>query len=116
MLETQKAHCLVLPIRDAPSHDNYGISPNKLFDYLLAGRPIHFLGNDPDYLVVEAADGLSAPWTNLHSVVESMAWLVSATDAELDGLGLNGRKLAQSEFAFSFLAKKLSDELVRLVK
>lgn len=42
----------------------YGISPNKLFDYLAASRPIVFASNSENNVVDEVHCGVSAPAAN----------------------------------------------------
>lgn len=114
MLETQSAHCLVLPIRDAKSHQKYGISPNKLFDYLLAARPILFLGDDPIDLVTSSRAGYSARLSKPKMAVEAMRKLVLASDEELEEFGRNARELVLKEYAFASLSKKLAQALDNL--
>lgn len=114
MLETQGAHCLVLPIEDARSHQKYGISPNKLFDYLLAARPILFLGDDPSNFVTLSRSGYAAKLSEPKMAVEAMRKLVLASDEELERFGKNGREFVLREFAFSSLSKKLAHGLESL--
>lgn len=116
MLETQGAHCLVIPIKDARAHRKFGISPNKLFDYLLAGRTILFLGDDPLDLVSSAGAGVAAEFSDEKGVIEAMRRVVTASDDELLQFGKNGRELALKEFSFSALGKKLSDGLTSITK
>lgn len=111
MRETQKAHCLVLPIRDAITHEKYGISPNKLFDYLLAGRPILFLGSDPIDLVQKAGAGVSAQLKDSQAIINGMKKIASAREDELMVWGENGRALAIREFTFYELSRKLAKGL-----
>ncbi len=114
MSETQSAHCLVLPIKDALTHRKYGISPNKLFDYLLAGRPILFLGDDPADLVEASGAGVSAQLKDSLGVVEAMKIIASADDEKLKQWGAAGRALALQDFTFSSLAGKLAAGLGRI--
>ena len=111
MSDTQTAHCLILPIKDALTHAKYGISPNKLFDYLLAGRPILFLGEDPSNLVESAGAGVSARLVDKRAVIEAMRIIASADDDKLRQWGAAGRDLALREFTFSALARKLATGL-----
>lgn len=108
MFETQTAHCLVLPIKDALAHRKYGISPNKLFDYLLAGRPILFLGDDPSNLVEEHGAGVSAQWADKLGIIKAIKTVASAEDEQIRQWGAAGRAIALQEFTFSALAGKLA--------
>ncbi len=69
----------------------YGISPNKLFDYMAAAKPIIYAvqaANDP---VADSACGISVPPENPQAVAEAIIRLVSMSSSDLSRMGLRGR-------------------------
>jgi glycosyltransferase involved in cell wall biosynthesis len=87
----------------------YGISPNKLMDYMLAGKPvIHAVeaGNDP---VVESACGISCEPENSVAVVESVRKLLDCSEEERRFMGQRGRDHVIGHFSYEVLAKRFLD-------
>jgi glycosyltransferase involved in cell wall biosynthesis len=84
----------------------FGISPNKLMDYMMSGKPvIHAVkaGND---LVVEAGCGISVTPENAVEIAKAIKELSSKTDETLKVMGDSGRKFIMSEHLNSVLAAK----------
>jgi glycosyltransferase involved in cell wall biosynthesis len=84
----------------------YGISPNKLMDYMLAGRPvIHAVaaGNDP---VAEAGCGISCEPENPSAIAESVRKLLTAGEQERLTLGQHGREYVLAHHSYKILAKR----------
>jgi glycosyltransferase involved in cell wall biosynthesis len=70
----------------------YGISSNKLFDYLLSGLPIVFAcrtSNDP---VAEAHAGLSIPPEDPEALASTLERMAGMETSELRQMGENGRR------------------------
>lgn len=88
-----EADVLVMILRDSPVF-RFGVSPNKLFDYLAVGRPVLFAvraANDP---VSEAGAGVWAEPTP-DAVAAAMDRLMAAGDAERRAMGERGRAYQQ---------------------
>ncbi len=84
----------------------YGISPNKLFDYMMSGKPIIHSVAAPNDWVKDGKCGLSVEAENsdlLSKAIKEMAQLSSDT---LNKMGENGRKFCQSKFNYRLLADK----------
>ncbi len=84
----------------------FGISPNKLFDYMMAGKPvIHGIeaGND---LVAESGCGISIPPENPEAIATAIIKLKNMTQAERVGMGLKGREYVMKNHDYKILAKK----------
>jgi glycosyltransferase involved in cell wall biosynthesis len=69
----------------------FGISPNKLFDYLAAGRPILFSASSANNPVAEAQAGLTVPPENAPALAQAVEKLISMLPEERVQMGLNGR-------------------------
>jgi glycosyltransferase involved in cell wall biosynthesis len=83
----------------------FGVSPNKLIDYMMAAKPIMFAinaGNDP---VTEAACGLSLPPESPQAIADALLKLASMSYAERKAMGLRGQAYAQAHHAYPVLAR-----------
>jgi len=85
----------------------YGISPNKLFDYLAAGKPIVFSGNVYNDIVKEANAGISVEPENSEAFANAIISLYNMEKSERIQLGLNGRKYVEQYHSIEVLVDKL---------
>lgn len=84
----------------------FGISPNKLMDYMMAGKLIlHSVtaGND---LVQDAHCGISVPAEDVDAVVEAVKKLMRMDKTELSALGANGKEYVIKHHDYKILAEK----------
>lgn len=84
----------------------FGISPNKLMDYMAAEKPIINAveaGNDP---VKEANCGISIPAENPQALAEAILKLKNLPKEELKQLGKNGYEFMRKEHDYKILAEK----------
>jgi len=92
----------------------FGISPNKIYDYMMAGKPvIHSVeaGNDP---VAEANCGLSAEAENPQSIANALTQMMQLSPAERQELGMNGKRFVLANHTYSVLAQRFIDCLEKL--
>lgn len=82
----------------------YGISLNKIFDYLAAGRPIVFAGNAANSPVADAGAGLCVPADSVTGIKEAMHKLLLMTPEERAAMGLAGRRHVQAHYSYRMLA------------
>jgi len=91
----------------------YGVSPNKLFDYMAAGLPVLTnTGGEVAALVEEAGAGLAVSPGGLAAGVRELA---RASDEQLRGWGSQGRSYIErtrSRTALAVRLKGILDELV----
>lgn len=84
----------------------FGISPNKLMDYMMASKPIlHSVtaGND---LVQEANCGISVPAEDVDAVADAIKKFMVMSKAELSALGKNGKEYVIKHHDYKVLAEK----------
>jgi glycosyltransferase involved in cell wall biosynthesis len=84
----------------------FGISPNKLMDYMMACRPIVFsvrAGNDP---VAEAGCGITVNPGDADAVVQAVLQLASLSNEERTRMGEAGRKFILINQTYRILAKR----------
>ena len=82
----------------------FGISPNKLMDYMMAERPIiHSVeaGNDP---VQEAGCGISVPPEDPLAIAEAVKTLASMAPAEREAMGHRGREYVMKYHDYRVIA------------
>jgi glycosyltransferase involved in cell wall biosynthesis len=84
----------------------FGISPNKLIDYMMAGRPIlHAVeaGND---LVAEAGCGLTVTPESPRAIAEGVLSLMRLSQNTRDAMGQRGRQFALAELSYPVLSRR----------
>lgn len=82
----------------------FGISPNKLFDYMMSAKPIIQAINAGNDLVSQANCGISVEPENIDSISNAMFRLKSLSDSELDALGKNGYNFVNMNHNYQILA------------
>ncbi len=89
--------------------------PNKVFDYMAAGRPVVLAIDGVIREVVEAADcGIFATPGNAEEIAETIRKL--AVDAgQTRAMGLKGRKYLEENFSRAVIGEKLIDLLEELI-
>lgn len=90
----------------AKSLYEFGISPNKLFDYMYSSKPILHSTNTPVDLVSLSKCGLSVEAENVNSIKDGILHLYNLTPKERADLGINGKKYVIANHSYSELANK----------
>jgi len=84
----------------------FGISPNKLLDYMMAAKPIiHSIRTNND-IVAESGCGVSVPPENPLAIAKAIIFLKNLPQIELQKMGLNGRKYVLTHHDYRIIAKK----------
>src|SRR5262249_31970863 len=89
----------------------FGIAPNKLMDYMMAGRAVlHSVeaGNDP---VAEAGAGLTVAPEDPRAVAEGLQRLAALPAAERGAVGERGRRFVLAHHTYPVLARRFIDAL-----
>jgi glycosyltransferase involved in cell wall biosynthesis len=89
----------------------YGMSFNKMYDYLAMGRPILFAGaasNDP---VAESKAGWTLPPQDPQALAEGIKKMLALSYEERVTMGLNGRRFAEDIYDLRKLAIRLEAAL-----
>ena len=89
----------------------FGISPNKLMDYMMAGCAVlHSVdaGNNP---VAEAGCGLTVAPESADAVAQGIAALVECSTEERAAMGARGREFVISRHSYRNLAKQFLDSV-----
>ena len=91
----------------------FGISPNKLMDYMMAGRPVlHSVeaGNDP---VAEAGCGLTVAPESAAAVAEGLEALAALSPGERAAMGARGRAFVTAHHTYRVLARRFIEAVMR---
>jgi glycosyltransferase involved in cell wall biosynthesis len=112
----ESADAFVLSMRDLPNLYRYGISFNKLCDYVAAGRPVLFAGN-PSNNVVEAFHcGIVVPPEDPRAFAVAIRRFENLTPEQRAEMGANARRCAKEKFDMAMLAGRLEKVLQSVVE
>jgi glycosyltransferase involved in cell wall biosynthesis len=84
----------------------YGISPNKIFDYLLAAKPIVHASATPLDLVAQTKAGICVEAADVGAIAQAIRHIASLEPKKLMEMGERGRREVLTHYAYSHLAKK----------
>lgn len=106
-----QADAFVIAVLDLPKLYRYGISMNKLFDYLAAMRPIIVASDAINNPVEDAAAGLTVPPANPKALAAAILQIADIPPDERLRMGMAGRNYVEQNHGFNQLAGKLAAEL-----
>ena len=89
----------------------YGVSPTKLFDYMLSGKPILHSLNSAHLPVDEAECGITVPANDIDAIEKAIAELYKMDQDERVNLGKNGLNFVRNNHSYASLAKKYQDQV-----
>jgi glycosyltransferase involved in cell wall biosynthesis len=84
----------------------FGIAPNKVYDYMAAGRPIILAAEAANDVVREAECGVSVPPEDPAALAEAIRSLRAMSPEDLARLGANGRDYVRREHGYRGLAMR----------
>lgn len=87
----READAFILTLKDSPVFQ-WGVSPNKLFDYLAMSRPTIFAVNTPFNPVKEADAGLTIPAEEPRALAQAVRQICEMDAGERRAMGARGRK------------------------
>jgi glycosyltransferase involved in cell wall biosynthesis len=107
------ADVLFFNLKDSPVF-RYGISSNKLFDYMAAGRPIIFSSNASNNPVREASGGITINPNSIVELEDVIMKLFNLKLSERVNFGYNNRLYVEQNYVTSLLVNKLDKILKEL--
>ncbi len=110
-----EADLFVVTMLDLPVY-RFGISFNKIFDYLAAGRPIILAGNAINNPVQAAQAGITVPARDVIALANGIRALMEMSESEREILGRNARRYAEWHFDYPVLAQAFSEILDDVAK
>jgi glycosyltransferase involved in cell wall biosynthesis len=101
-----QADILLAPYSKLGVH-RFGVSLNKLFDYMAVARPIVFANDASNHPVRDAGCGLECPADDADTLADAIFKLAGMSSQERWELGLRGRRYVEQNHDFARLAVKL---------
>jgi len=108
-----EAGALILSLKKSDIY-KYGISLNKLYDYMAAAKPIIFVGDSINNPINEVKCGISVPPENSEKMAEDIIKLYKMPSREREEMGSRGRKYVEKYHSIPVLVDKL-EEVIREV-
>lgn len=92
----------------------YGVSMNKLFDYMLESKPVLFAIDSPNSVVEQSGGGMILPTDDPVELAKGMKLLAGYPKNKLSKMGQQGRNYVLENHLFSVLAQRLLIELNKI--
>lgn len=93
----------------------YGLSPNKLFDYFAAGRPVLISAEGPT-IVDQRGAGIRFRPGNPESLAEAIESMTALSDSDREDMGQRGHALVRERYALNHLVDAYEDLLLSVVR
>jgi glycosyltransferase involved in cell wall biosynthesis len=90
----------------------FGVSPNKLYDYMAAGRPVLFAADAANQPVQEADCGRTIPPEDPQGLADAIRSLAASSPAERARLGANARAYVAERHDYGRLGERLAEVLL----
>lgn len=97
----------ILAMQDLPELYKYGISLNKIYDYMAAGKPILAALSAANNPIVDARAGLTVTAGDSRALAEAIQSFLEMSPGERKTMGDNGREYACEHYDYRLLANKL---------
>jgi glycosyltransferase involved in cell wall biosynthesis len=85
----------------------YGISPNKLHEYMAAARPTIFAGESHNNPIAEASAGITVAPEDSGAIARAVQALALMSNDERWAVGLRARRYIEEHHDFTVLARRL---------
>lgn len=103
----EKADAFILSMRNLPGLYRYGISFNKLCDYVAAGRPVLFAGESSYNVVKEFGCGIVVPPEDPEALFDAIQKFKAMAPERRAEMGANGLRCARERFDITMLGMRL---------
>lgn len=84
----------------------YGVSFNKIYDYMMAGRPIVMAVKAGNDMVEEAAGGISVPSGKAEDIAQALRQMLAMSDLERDAYGVEAKAHVLIHNTYPVLARQ----------
>ena len=96
--------------QDKPIY-RFGVSPNKIFDYMMAGKPVIHSVNASNDVVAESGCGVTVRPEDAEAIAKAVLRLASMLNSERDALGGRGRDFVVKHHDYRVLARRFLEAL-----
>ena len=108
----KQADIALMPLKNAPVFQ-HGISPNKLFDYMVCSLPVVFSVSSEDNLVEKTVCGFSVEPENEQEIANAIIELVNMGEKERQVMGARGLAYIEGHHLMPLLADRFERVLQR---
>lgn len=102
-----EADAFIMSLKNVPTLHKYGISLNKMYDYLLSGRPIVLAGEPRNNPVKETGAGITVPPENPMAMAEAFKQLLTMPPHKRKAIGAKGMEYVIKNNDIRVLARKI---------
>jgi glycosyltransferase involved in cell wall biosynthesis len=102
----QNADAFIITARKTDLY-RYGMSPNKLHEYMAAARPTIFAGNSHNNPIAEASAGITVAPEDSRAIATAVKTLAAMSSDERWNMGLRARRYIEEHHDFTALASRL---------
>ena len=106
----EAADCLYIGAKDCPLY-RYGVSMNKLYDYMVAGRPIIYGINAPHSEAISCGCAISVEPQNAQALCLGIMRLKMMSPKQREDMGARGRAYATKQRNYRRLASEFAAAL-----
>lgn len=100
--------CTYISGKNTPLY-RFGVSPNKMYDSMMAGVPVICAFDTPDTLIRIYDCGFQCDPSNDEEIIEAIRHLRDMPESERRSLGENGRKAIINNYTYKHLAQSFYD-------
>ena len=90
----------------------FGVSPNKVFDYMMASKPVIHSVNASNDVVAESGCGITVPPENPEAIAEAIRQLAFMSENQREELGQRGRNYVLKHHDYRVLAQRFLEGLI----
>ncbi len=108
---TEYFDCIYIGAKDSPLY-RFGICMNKMFDGMMAGKPVVFAINAPPTPVSEANCGLIISPESVEEIMNAVRKLMQMSKNERLAMGRRGKEEILSHYTY----EKLAEEFVKVMR
>ena len=101
----KSADCLIFPLKDTPVF-RFGISSNKLFDYMAAKKPIIFASNSINNPIKDSGGGLTVPPEDSQALAKAILKIFNMESVERETMSENAYNYVEENHAIPILVDK----------
>jgi len=105
----QSSDALLVHLAAAETFSKFGRSPNKLYDYLKAGKPVLFSTNDTQTVVDKASAGYTFKPEDPEDFANVLDRLMNLNQEQYNQLGKNGREIVRRNYDLEYLGQRLAN-------
>lgn len=112
----QEADAFVITLKDAALFRRFGVSPNKLFDYLASGRAVIFGIDSLNNPVKKFNAGFTVPPEDPEAIARAVTQLMEMSQEERWEMGLRGRRYVEEFHDYERLADRIETILYEVTR